>query len=170
MSVPSPFPEPIDQNPYDEAEVRRAITSARWAMGAQAILYFALSVFVWVLVSSLSEADAEGLGGVLALAALDAALAVTIAVCAVLLGRREPAVWWTTFCVELGFGAILLIGGLVTLIASDAGGSGAPVGIFLWLLLAQAVLRPLQRPEVKAAFGLRVSDKEWQRAAARRRR
>ncbi|MGW4485362.1 hypothetical protein ACWEOE_16175 [Amycolatopsis sp. NPDC004368] len=163
-----PIPVSFEQNPYDEQDVRRAITSARWAMGAQATLYLALSVFVWVLVSSLDDTD--GLGGVLALATLDAVLALTVLVCAVLLGRRQPAVWWTTFGVELGFGAILLVGGLITLITTDAGGSGAPVGIFLWLLLAQAVLRPLQRPEVKTAFGLRVKEEEWQRAAKRKRR
>ncbi|WIX75896.1 hypothetical protein QRX50_31010 [Amycolatopsis carbonis] len=167
MSDPSPFEPPAQQYRYDDEDIRHAISSARWAMAAQATLYFALSVLVWVLVTSLDDTD--GLGGVLALAALDAALAVAVVVCAVLLGRRRPAAWWTTFGIELGFGLILLVGGIVTLL-SDAGGGAAPVGLFLWLLLAQAVLRPLQRPEVKAAFGLRVKDAEWQRAARRKRR
>ncbi|MEV4601877.1 hypothetical protein AB0K15_31310 [Amycolatopsis sp. NPDC049253] len=168
MSDPSPFELPAPQYQYDDEDIRHAISSARWAMAAQATLYLALSVLVWVLVTSLDDTD--GLGGVLALAALDAALAVAVAVCAVLLGRRRPAVWWTTLGIELGFALILLVGGLVTLLSSDSGGGAAPVGIFLWLLLAQAVLRPLQRPEVKAAFGLRVKDAEWQRAARRKRR
>ncbi|MEV6896548.1 hypothetical protein [Amycolatopsis sp. NPDC051372] len=167
MSDPNPFELPAQQYPYDDADIRRAVSSARWAMTAQATLYLALSVFVWVLVTS--TADTDGLGGVLALASLDAALAVAVAVCAVLLGRRRPAAWWTTLGVELGFALILVVGGVITLL-SDAGGSAAPVGIFLWLLLAQAVLRPLQRPEVKAAFGLRVKDEEWRRAARRKRR
>ncbi|MEU4672327.1 hypothetical protein AB0F91_31210 [Amycolatopsis sp. NPDC023774] len=135
-------------------------------MATQATLYLVLSMLVWALVTSLD--DTGDLGGVLALAWLDAALAVAVAVRAVLLGRRRPVAWWTTLGVELGF-ALLVVGGVIALL-SDAAGSAALVGTFLWLLLARPVLRPLQRPEVKTAFWLRVKDEEWQRAARRKRR
>lgn len=135
-----------------EQEVRRGIRSMRWAIGGQAVLYLALAAFVGYLL---------GLGGTSSAVALpvtilviNSALTSALVVCAVLLGRRQRAVMLALIWLECGFMAMLLLGAILTFATSSAS-AGAPVGLILWGFLMQAVLRPLQKPEIRVAFGLK---------------
>lgn len=124
----------------------------RWAIGGQAVLYLALAAFVGYLL---------GLGGTSSAVALpvtilviNSALTSALVVCAVLLGRRQRAVMLALIWLECGFMAMLLLGAILTFATSSAS-AGAPVGLILWGFLMQAVLRPLQKPEIRVAFGLK---------------
>ncbi|WP_409184454.1 hypothetical protein F9C11_09200 [Amycolatopsis sp. VS8301801F10] len=135
-----------------EQEVRRGIRSMRLAVGGQAGLCLALTAFTGFLL---------GLGGTTSAVALpvtflaiDSALIIALAVCAVLLGRRRRKVVLALIWLECGFAAILLLGSILSL-ATSSGSGGAPVGLVAWAFLMQAALRPLQKPEVRAAFGLK---------------
>lgn len=73
-----------------------------------------------------------GLGGVsgfvalpVAIMAVNAALIIGLVMCAVLLSNQQRK------------------------------SGSAPVGLILWGFLMQAVLRPVQKPEIRTAFGLR---------------
>ncbi|MBN9746524.1 hypothetical protein DMP23_36500 [Amycolatopsis sp. A1MSW2902] len=136
-----------------EQEVRRGIRSMRWAIGGQAVLYLALAAFVGYLL---------GLGGTSGAVALpvtilviNSALTSALVVCAVLLGRRQRGVMLALIWLECGFMAMLLLGAILSLAMSSGAGGGAPVGLILWGFLMQAVLRPLQKPEIRVAFGLK---------------
>ncbi|GAA1019793.1 hypothetical protein GCM10009565_05810 [Amycolatopsis albidoflavus] len=124
----------------------------RWAIGGQAVVYLALAAFVGYLL---------GLGGTSSAVAvpvtimvINSALTIALVVCAVLLSRRQRTVVLALIWLECGFMAMLLLGAIVAL-ATSSGSSGAPVGLILWGFLMQAVLRPLQKPEFRAAFGLK---------------
>ena len=137
-----------------EQEVRRGIRSMRLAIGAQAVFYLALAAFVGYLL---------GLGGTSAAVALpvtimviNSALTVALVVCSVLLSKRQRNVMLAIVWLECGFMAMLALGAILTLATSSSSGSGgAPVGLLLWGFLMQAVLRPVQKPEIRVAFGLK---------------
>lgn len=123
----------------------------RWAIGGQAVLYLALAAFAGYLL---------GLGGTSSAVALpvtilviNSALTSALVVCAVLLGRRQRGVMLALIWLECGFMAMLLLGVILTFATSSGG--GAPAGLILWGFLMQAVLRPLQKPEIRIAFGLK---------------
>ncbi|WP_143132390.1 hypothetical protein [Amycolatopsis rubida] len=135
-----------------EQEVRRAIRSMRLAIGGQAVVYLALAAFVGYLLGLGGTSNAVALP--VTILAINSALIIALVVCAVLLGRRQRAVMLALVWLECGFVAMLLLGTILTL-ATSSGSSGAPVGLILWGFLMQAVLRPLQKPEVRVAFGLK---------------
>jgi O-antigen/teichoic acid export membrane protein len=134
--------------------VRRGIRSMRLAIVAQAVLYLALAGFVWYL-----AAGVDDLGDVtwpMVVVSVNAALLVALVVFSVLLSRRERKVIFAIIGLECAFVAILLVGLIVvTMNSRSSGPSGAPAGLFVWGALVLAVLRPLQKPELRAAFGLR---------------
>jgi hypothetical protein len=137
-----------------EREVRRGIRSMRLAIVTQAVLYLALAGFVWSLAAS-----ADDVGDVtwpLVIVSVNAALLVVLVVFSVLLSRRERKILFTVIWLECAFIAIILVGLIVSLVLSSASGgpTGTPVGLFVWGGLMLAVLRPLQKPELRMAFGL----------------
>ncbi|WP_158688127.1 MULTISPECIES: hypothetical protein [Actinomycetes] len=147
MSSPDqPMPE------SGENEVRRGIRSMRWAIGGQTVLCLALAAFGGYLLGLGGAPSAAALP--VAIVAINSALTVALVVCAVLLGRRQRKVMLTLVWLECGFVALLLLGAILSFTAAS-GSSGAPVGLILWGFLMQAVLRPLQKPELRAAFGLK---------------
>lgn len=137
-----------------EREVRRGIRSMRLAIGAQAVLYLALAGFIWYLATGV-----DGPGDVtfpLVIVSVNAALLVALVVCSTQLSRRERKIAFAIMVLESAFMAMVLIGVIVSLVMSSASGgpSSMPVGLFLWGMLMLAVLRPMQKPEMRAAFGL----------------
>lgn len=155
MFNPNPGPyRPVPMTgPGAEEEVRKGIRAARWAIAGQAALYLLLAGFLWFLV-----AGHGGAGDVvwpLVLVSVNAALTVALVVCAALLGRRRGVVVKTILGLECAFALVLLIGLLVAFTSSSGGSAGAPA-VFVWGFLIQAVLRPLQKPELRVAFGLPV--------------
>lgn len=124
----------------------------RWAIGGQAVLYLALAAFVGYLLGLGGTSGAVALP--VAVMAINSALTIALVVCAALLGRRQRKVMLTLIGLECGFMAMLLLGAILTF-ATNSGAAGAPVGLILWGFLMQAVLRPLQKPEIRAAFGLK---------------
>jgi hypothetical protein len=88
----------------------------------------------------------------LVLVSVNAALGV----CGVRLSRREHKIALTILELECAFMAMLVISVIVSLAMTSASGGpqSAPIGLILWGVLMQAVLRPMQKPELRAAFGL----------------
>ncbi|HWD07209.1 MAG TPA: hypothetical protein VG674_32690 [Amycolatopsis sp.] len=156
MLQPDPY-QPMPMSGADaEQEVRRGINAVRWAIAAQAAIYLALAVFVWVLAGQLD--DLGEVAWPLVLVTLNASLTVALVVCGVLLHRRQAVVVKTILGIECAFAAVLLTGLIVAFATTSGSGgaAGAPVGAIVWGLLIQAVLRPLQKPELRVAFGLPV--------------
>jgi O-antigen/teichoic acid export membrane protein len=150
----SPYqPQPMS-GANAEREVRRGIRSMRLAIVAQAVLYLALAGFVWSLAATVDDlGDATW---PLVVVSVNAALLVVLVVFSVLLSRRERKILFTIIWLECAFIAIILIGLIVSLVMSSASGgpTGTPVGLFVWGGLMLAMLRPLQKPELRMAFGL----------------
>ncbi|WP_406639407.1 hypothetical protein [Amycolatopsis sp. WGS_07] len=151
------YPSSPDQpmpasGPNAEQEVLRGIRTMRLAIGGQAVLYLALVAFVGFLLGLGGTTSAVALP--VAIMAVNAALTIALVVCAVLLSKRQRKVMLTLIWLECGFIAMLLLG-LILTFATSSGAGGAPVGLILWGFLVQAVLRPLQKPELRAAFGLK---------------
>ncbi len=151
------FPSSPDQpmpasGAHAEEEVRRGIRSMRWAIGGQAVLYLALAAFVGFLLSLGGTTSAAALP--VTIVAINSALTIALVGCAVLLSKRQRTVVLAVVWLECGFMAMLLLG-LILSLTTNSGSGGAPIGLILWGLLMQAVLRPLQKPEFRAAFGLK---------------
>ncbi|MFI5607183.1 hypothetical protein [Amycolatopsis sp. NPDC051903] len=136
-----------------EEEVRKGIRSVRWAIAGQAALYLVLAGFVWFLVAG--HGGAGDLVWPLVLVSVNAALTVALVGCAVRLGQRRGGVVKAILGLECAFAAVLLIGLIVAFTSSSSGTVGVPA-VFVWGFLIQAVLRPLQKPELRVAFGLPV--------------
>jgi hypothetical protein len=141
MTEPAPYQPLPASGANAEQEVRRGIRSMRVAIAAQAVLYLALAGFLWFLAAGVDDARDV----VLPL------LLVTVNV--VLLSTRERKVAFAIMLLESAFMVVLLIG-LVVSLATSSGSTGSPVGLILWGALMLAVLRPMQKPELRAAFGL----------------
>ncbi|GAA3559222.1 hypothetical protein GCM10022222_48630 [Amycolatopsis ultiminotia] len=125
----------------------------RLAIVGQAVLYLALACLVWYLAAS-----TDNLGDFvwpLVLVSVNTLLILALVVCSVLLSRRERRIAAAILWLEVGFMAMLLIGVILAFTTSSgSGSSSAPAGLILWGLLMQAVLRPLQKPEMRVAFGM----------------
>ena len=133
--------------------MRRGIRSVRLAVAGQATLYLALAVLVWYLTSREDAPSSFALP--LALVTVNSAVVLALVVCSVLLFRRQRAILLAVIGLECGFMAMLFVGAIITLAQSSGSGTSAPFGIIVWGLLMQVVLRPLQKPEFRAAFGLK---------------
>lgn len=137
-----------------EREARRGIRSIRLAIVAQAVLYLTVTGFAWSLAASV-----DALGDTvwaLVVMSVNTAMLVALVVLSVLLSRRERRILFAILWLESAFIAILLIGLIVSLAKSSASGgpTGTPVGLLVWGGLMLAVLRPVQKPEFRMAFGL----------------
>ncbi|MEA5359337.1 hypothetical protein VA596_07305 [Amycolatopsis sp., V23-08] len=154
MTEPAPYQPLPASGANAEREVRRGIRTMRLAIAAQAVLYLALAVFVWSLAASVD--DSGDVTWPLVVVTVNSVLLVVLVVFSVLLSRRERKILFTVVWLECAFIAVLLIGLIVSLVMSSASGgpTGTPVGLFLWGGLMLAVLKPLQKPELRMAFGL----------------
>lgn len=135
-----------------DREVRRGIRTMRLAIAAQAVLYLVIAGLVWYLATTVD--DLGDIGWPLVFVSVNAVLMVVLVVCAVRLGRRERKVVFTIMGLETAFAAMLLIGLIATFFQESSISSGAPAGLVAWGLLMLAVMRPVQQPEFRAAFGL----------------
>jgi len=137
-----------------EREVRRGIRSIRLAIVAQAVLYLTVTGFAWSLAASVAAlGDAAW---ALVVMSVNTAVLVALVVLGVLLGRRERRILFAILWLESAFIAILLISLIVSLAMTSAAGgpTGTPAGLFVWGGLMLAVLRPVQKPAFRMAFGL----------------
>jgi FtsH-binding integral membrane protein len=151
-SVPhQPLPVP---DADAEREVGRGIRSMRLAIACQAVLYLALAGVVSYLAAGVD--DLGDLIWSLVLVSVNVALLVALVVCSVWLSRRERKIALAILWLECAFMAMLLIGVIVSLAMTSASGGpqSTPVGLFVWGALMMAVLRPMQKPEMRAAFGM----------------
>ncbi|MEU0536591.1 hypothetical protein [Amycolatopsis tolypomycina] len=137
-----------------EREVRRGIRTMRLAIAAQAVLYLALAGLVWYLATSV--ADPGEATWPLVIVSVNAALLVALAGCSTLLSRRERKIILAVVWLECAFMAVLVISVILSLATTSASGGSqsTPVGLFVWGGLMMVMLRPLQKPELRAAFGL----------------
>jgi hypothetical protein len=154
MTEPAPYQSLPASDANAEREVRRGIRTMRAAIAAQAVLYLALAAFVWYLAAGVD--DARDVALPLVFVTVNVVLLIALVVCSVLLSTRERKVAFAVMLLESAFMAMMLIGLIVNLATSSGspGSSGSPVGLLLWGALTMAVLRPMQKPAVRAAFGL----------------
>ncbi|MEU8631511.1 hypothetical protein AB0C38_05030 [Amycolatopsis sp. NPDC048633] len=151
MTEPAPYQPLPASDANAEREVRRGIRTIRAAIAAQAVLYLTLAGFLWYLAAGVD--DARDVVLPLLLVSVNVVLLIALVVCSVLLSTRERKVAFAIMLLECAFMAMLLIGLIVSL-ATSSGSTGSPVGLILWGALMMAVLRPMQKPELRAAFGL----------------
>jgi hypothetical protein len=154
MTEPAPYQPLPASDANAEREVRRGIRTIRAAIAAQAVLYLALAGLVWYLAAGLDDAGDVVLP--VLLVSVNAVLLIALVVCGVRLSKRERKVAFAIMLLECAFMAVLLIGLVVSLATSPGspGSSGSPAGLILWGALMTAVLRPMQKPELRAAFDL----------------
>jgi len=153
VTEPSAYQPLPTSDKSTEREVRRGIRSIRLAIVAQAVLYLTVTGFVW----SLANVGAPGVAAwAPAVMVVNSAILVALVVLGVLLSRRERRVLFAILWLESAFIAILLVSLVVSLAMTSAAGGpqSAPVGLFVWGGLMLAVLRPVQKPAFRMAFGL----------------
>ncbi|MFF0143677.1 hypothetical protein ATK36_3839 [Amycolatopsis sulphurea] len=155
MVQPNPYQPAPRSGENAEQEVHRGIRTIRLAITGQAVLYLALAVLVGYLATRTD--DAGSVVWPLVIISVNTVLLIALVVCSVLLGRRERAIAMAIIWLECAFMAVLLISTILSLTLSkgSGGAAGAPVGLILWGFLMQSVLRPWQKPEMRAAFGMR---------------
>ena len=154
VTEPSAYQPLSPSDESAEREVRRGIRSIRLAIVAQAVLYLTVTGFAWSLAASVAALGDAALA--LVVMSVNTAVLVALVVLGVLLGRRERRILFAILWLESAFIAILLISLIVSLAMTSAAGgpTGTPAGLFVWGGLMLAVLRPVQKPAFRMAFGL----------------